>query len=640
MPASAGSGAAAAKSIRSKTRKKSGGGKHHGKSAATRNSAKPMTLLEQAEYQIHLSKAQSKEMAMRKLFHDLDADSSGFIDRTELRPLLVRMGFKDEDANGGFDRFLLAEFHRSDSSGDGKIDFEEFAALHNRLVDQSNNISHLNHAISLIDGLHGGGGGVATSNDDHAAYLERIELLAAADRGMAGISQDMVATLDMMGAAPPMEVLQVFTCLLILFGLPEGDSPEDDWKTAQSLFDGPTFIDDLRTFDHTKLRRDVVMRALQRAETLVNSMSSLETRAPVAHALLCWVLVLIARAKQGGVMDAPTLDNVPVQRRSSFMFSLGTNERRGVWRILDSDMFEGNFHKKRDAGGTPGVSLQLGQLASNFKQAVASVIFDRRKFTEEQAGMWWVKHKGDPQFATAVAAAAEAGTPRVAYDFSRGGEMGAGGSGPSQGRGYRHVPEGMVEHWGYDEDGVFKRTLVKAEHSFGLAQVQLVDEDAGIGKKAAVAAADGPSLNSVGLPISSLMERAVNAVASLTKEQMTTGMAELAAEPKYAETTIRVVLALLGEDITGVVGWDAARAAVPTVERMRTFDIRLVSRLDMRKRIKTVEPFFLDPGYTPQGLHAGNPAVYAMLRWSKAVISSADDEEAVKAGRSIDNNSQ
>ena len=66
-----------------------------------------MTLLEQAEYQIHLSKAQDKEMAMRKLFNEIDADQSGHIDRAELRPLLVRMGFKDEDANGGFDTFLL-----------------------------------------------------------------------------------------------------------------------------------------------------------------------------------------------------------------------------------------------------------------------------------------------------------------------------------------------------------------------------------------------------------------------------------------------------------------------------------------------------------------------------------------------------
>ena len=179
-------------------------------------------------------------------------------------------------------------------------------------------------------------------------YLERIELLAAADRGMANISQDMVTTLDLMGEKPPMEVLQVFTCLLILFGLPEGASAEDDWKAARSLFDGPTFIDDLRTFDHTKLRRNVVMRALQRAETLVNSLSSLEVRSPIAHALLCWVLVLIARAKKSGSMDAPSLDDVPVQRRSSFLFSLGTNKRRGVWRILDSDMFEGNFHKKKD----------------------------------------------------------------------------------------------------------------------------------------------------------------------------------------------------------------------------------------------------------------------------------------------------
>ena len=366
------------------------------------------------------------------------------------------------------------------------------------------------------------------------------------------------------------------------------------------------------------------MRALQRAETLVNSMSALEARAPVAHALLCWVLVLIARAKKSGGMDAPTLDDVPVQRRSSFLFSLGTNERRGVWRILDSDMFEGNFHKKRDASGTPGVSIQLGQLAGSGKQAVSSVIFDRRKFTEEQAGTWWAKHKGDPQFATAVAAAASVETPRIMLDTDKLEHV--------QTHGYRHVPEGMVEHWGYDENGEFKRTLVKAENSFGRAAVKLVDEE--------TSAATTTNLSSIGLPISSLMERAVSALEKITEENLSEGLAHMDSEPRYGETTVKVVLTLLGDDVASLAGWEAARAAIPKLERMRTFDTRLVSRLDMRKRIKAVEPYFLDPGYTPQSLHSGDPTVYAMLRWCKAVISSADEDEAVAAGRKIDSASR
>ena len=605
----AGSGAAAAKVFR---KKKTGG--HH----AHKTKKKPMTLLEQAEYQISLSKAQSKEMAMRKLFSEVDADKSGFIERSELRSLLLLMGFTDADANGGFDHFLSAEFRRSDSSGDGKIDFGEFVALHNRLIDQSNNIQHLNHAISLVDATD-------KSMSDPSAYLTRVELLAAADRGMTRLSNDTVVALDMMGETPTMEVLQVFTCILILFGLPEGESAEADWHTAQVLFDGPTFIEDLRTFDHMKLRRNVIMRALQRSEGLVKCFSSLETRAPVAHALLCWVLVLIARAKHDAALDAPTLDIVPVQRRSSFIFSLGTNDRRGVWRLLDSEMFEGNFHKKRERNGTPGVTVQIGRLESNMKEAVASIMFDRRKFTEQQAGEWWNKHKGDPQFATAVAAAAAIETPRVDYDFGSPTEL----KEESSKRGYRHVPEGFVEHWGYNEDGEFTRTLVPKESSFGLPTVNLVAEE------------EKPNLNSVGLPISPLMENAVSALSEL-KEEVVKGLASLDEEPKYGEITVNVVSSLLGDQLPSEPSWASAKAALSEgfLERMRTFDVRLVSRSAMRGRIKSIEKYFLDPGYTPQTLKGEHPVVYAMLRWSKAVITAADDAEAVTAGRSIDNSLQ
>ena len=88
----AGSGAAAAKVFR---KKKTRGIHAH----TTKKKKKPMTLLEQAEYQISLSKAQSKELNMRKLFSELDVDKSGFIERSELRSLLLRMGFTDADAN-------------------------------------------------------------------------------------------------------------------------------------------------------------------------------------------------------------------------------------------------------------------------------------------------------------------------------------------------------------------------------------------------------------------------------------------------------------------------------------------------------------------------------------------------------------
>ena len=72
-----------------------------------------MTLLEQAEYQLALSKAQAREAEMRDKFHSLDRDRSGFIERSELRPLLLELGFIEADTNQGFERFLAEEFKRA-----------------------------------------------------------------------------------------------------------------------------------------------------------------------------------------------------------------------------------------------------------------------------------------------------------------------------------------------------------------------------------------------------------------------------------------------------------------------------------------------------------------------------------------------
>ena len=598
-----------------------------------------MTLLEQAEYQLALSQAQAREAQMRDKFHALDTDRSGFIERSELRCLLLELGFVEGDTNQGFERFLEEEFKRSDTSGDGKIDFEEFASLHNRLVDQRSEIRYLNYAISLIGGGEGGAdaspsssppengtsGAVASAGDrlKSEAYLDAVHRLASAHKGVEAITNDIVAALDQFGTMPEPEVLQVFTCILIMFGLPEGESPEKDWQTSQALFDGPTFLADLKTFDGSKLRRGEVARVMRRAATLVAQFSRLESKNPLVYQLLSWVLVEVARAQHAGTLDAIDEEaHMPVAKRSSFSFGLGTNNRRGVLRILDADYFQGGFHKKR-MQGQPGVTLQLGLLELTSREAVSAIWFDREKFTEEAAGMWWETHKGESIFATALAAVE---TPRP----------GDSGGGVAAGNGFAGVP-GMEEHWGFNENGEYVRTFQmksgKGTETISDMAAASAIAQVGVGGDAAAAT------SAVG---STVMLRAREALEDLTEEMMVSlgDSGKKEDPPSHAQPTVTVVAILLGAEGAAVPkSWLDCQMMLLSpgmLRNMLALDCCGISRKVLRARIKACSNYFLDPGLTPASLRSGDKTVYTMLRWAKAVVTAADEPEAVKAGRAID----
>ena len=405
-----------------------------------------MTLVEQAEMDIALSRAARREMEVRDLFAKLDKDGSGYIDRSELKSFLLQAGFNEEACtHGGFERFLEEEFKRADTSKDDQISFEEFVLLNNRLVDIKRDIQHLNYAISLVD-----------HTSKNSTYLEQVERLARANKTVQDFTIDVVAQLDNLGDEPSAEVLQVFTCILILFGLPERETPKADWEFAKKMFDSPNFLEDLKTFDHTKLRRQQVQKCLKRSQPLVLEIRALEKNRPLAYSLLCWVLITIARATKAGYLDQEHQEkHTPIHRRSSFSFSLGTNARKGVFRLLDSDFFEGDFHKKKDHNN-PGITLQVGRLEDTKKEAVNAIYFDRKKFTEEQAHKWWSAHKTDATFTTAIE---KMESPRVdvsSFDFSSNVTL------SSSANKKKELVRGpnTIEQWGYNDEGEFVMTIV------------------------------------------------------------------------------------------------------------------------------------------------------------------------------------
>ena len=559
--------------------------------------ASAMTLLEQAEAEIQLSQAHQREMEVRDLFARLDADRSGFIDRTELKPLLVQMGFNETTCTPtGFDRFLQEEFSRSDTSGDDMIDFGEFCTLYNRLVDSKDNITYLNRAIALIDG---------NSTLTSQGYLEQVERLAKAHSAMDKMSIDIIAKLNSLGDKPTPEVLQVFTCILILYGVKERETPEEDWEAAKHMFDSPNFVEDLRTFDHSKLRRKMVARCIQRSQPLVNEFKSLEKKQPLTYSLLCWVLITIAKASKEGILDQIDAEEAtPIAKRQSFLFTLGTNARKGVFRILDSDLFTGDFHRKRDPTSN-GITLQVGTLETNFKEAIAAIYFDRKKFTEEQAGEWWTSHKESKQFETALEAMMN--TPRVdvsSFDFSTG-EI---NSNNKKGKKGTAAADDTVEQWGYNEAGDFVMTLVSKSEQAATASDELV------------------------APIK-------EALSTLTTE-LFVQFGELTEDPGHGEPAICVVALLLGA-LKPPENWMDAKMWMLNpnlLNSMRAMDVRTTSRLTLHKRLREVNKYFLDPTLSTANLKDGHPVVYAFVRWAKAIVLIAEHPDIVQVGRQVDSN--
>jgi Ca2+-binding EF-hand superfamily protein len=544
-----------AKKSKTATTTKKGKGKTRTKSYKKLKVQRPrrasaMTLVEQAEMDIALSKAAQREMEVRELFAKLDKDRSGYIDRAELRPFLLSVGFNETSCtHAGFERFLTEEFARADTSGDEQIDFHEFVALNNRLVDTQRDIDHLNYAISLIADNE------AATNQPGQGYLERVERLATANKSVQQLTINVVAQLGSLGSTPTPEVLQIFTCILILFGLPERETPEEDWACAQHQFEGPNFLEELKTFDHTKLRRAQVQRCVQRSQTLVSDLRLLEKQQPLAFSLLCWVLLTIAQATKAGVLDQVDVEEaIPLHRRASFAFSVGTNARKGVFRILDSDLFEGNFIKKRDPKN-PGVTLQVGQLEDNHKKAVNAIYFDRTKFTEEQAHVWWTAHKTDPQFATALE---KMESPRVdvsSFDFSTDDmdAMAIGNKKPKP-AGLKKGDPNTVEQWGYNEAGEFVCTIVLKEDAMG-------------------GSSTSTEVNGCG---NAVVEGIVESIQSL-QEQEILALGQLESDPGHGEASICVVAVLLGST-QAPTNWEEAKTWCVQPGRLnslQTMDVRV-----------------------------------------------------------------
>lgn len=63
---------------------------------------------------------------------------------------------------------------------------------------------------------------------------------------------------------------------------------------------------------------------------------------------------------------------------------------RGKMQLQEySDFQLDSFYRKRDRGSAkPGVSLMMGRREDDFSEQVVHVVFDRSKFSEEQASEW------------------------------------------------------------------------------------------------------------------------------------------------------------------------------------------------------------------------------------------------------------
>ncbi len=530
--------------------------------------------------ELALSKALTRQEEVRDLFRKLDVDKDGFLDKDELRALMHNLGFgsgmggagPDKDGSG-FESFLDMKFRKGDTSGDGKVDFEEFVELHNNLLDAKKRLDHFNFAISLLipDECHD------MSPD---VFEKNIEVVAQAHANLDRV-KETIADSHLSGEVlPSSEVLQAMSCVLILFGLPQGESPADDWVTACKLFDAPNFVEDLQSFDVMKLRRTEVEQASSRAASLLEDFETLAASSPVAHALLSWVVVTVARAKKLGQLDVVPKESCAPQRRSSFAFDVGTTERKGVWRVRDSEDFTGNFHRKKE-GHTAGVTLQVGRLHDTLKESVAAVWFDRTVFTEEKAQAWWEEHRH----------------LYVDKDGLLGTEEHKTGTGVNS-------KSGTKEQWGYDEDGNF----VNLSAVSGLQ------------------------------PENDVMKSARGHLQNLTSEDLA-ALGNLEDEPRKGTPVVCIIACLLGEATDALAEWDGCRKFVARddlLEALAAIDLRNMSRKILRERVRAAKVHLLDPDVSTSGLKNGSPTIQGLFQWSSSVIIASDDPEVVTAGRLID----
>jgi Ca2+-binding EF-hand superfamily protein len=74
-------------------------------------------------YPLHVSP--SSEAALRELFNEFDTDNSGFITPDNLRQLINDAGYADQVTDDEITELVA----KVDTTGDGKISFEEFLAV-------------------------------------------------------------------------------------------------------------------------------------------------------------------------------------------------------------------------------------------------------------------------------------------------------------------------------------------------------------------------------------------------------------------------------------------------------------------------------------------------------------------------------
>jgi hypothetical protein len=75
------------------------------------------------EFKQAMHKRNVPQEYVRKLFSELDTDGSGYLEKAEIETMLVKMGFKLKEDD------LLSLLMAFDSTGDGKINYEEFCQV-------------------------------------------------------------------------------------------------------------------------------------------------------------------------------------------------------------------------------------------------------------------------------------------------------------------------------------------------------------------------------------------------------------------------------------------------------------------------------------------------------------------------------